>query len=89
MPTYIPPEAYVLKSIGDYAWIMVGKTSMLLIPAEKDIGNIGVKEKSFLAAPGVDFKQAGSFVFFILFQKKIVVIIQPAPDGGEWFKQTG
>ena len=47
MPTYIPPEAYVLKSIGDYAWIMVGKTSMLLIPAEKDIGNIGVKEKSF------------------------------------------
>jgi len=32
MPTYIPPEAYVLNVIGDYAWIMVGNVSMLLIP---------------------------------------------------------
>ena len=31
MPTYISPEAYVLKVIGDYAWIMVGNVSMPLI----------------------------------------------------------
>ena len=45
MPTYIPPEAYVLKSIGDYAWIMVGNASMLLIPLEENADK--VKEKNF------------------------------------------
>lgn len=47
MPTYIPPEAYVLKSIGDYAWIMVGNTSMLLIPVEEDTSKINVEEMKF------------------------------------------
>ena len=46
MPTYIPPEAYVLKIIDDYAWIMVGNISMLLIPLESDMDK--TKGKSFL-----------------------------------------
>jgi len=37
MPTYISPEAYVLKVVGDYAWIMVGNVSMFLIPLEDDV----------------------------------------------------
>ncbi|MHA1628161.1 MAG: hypothetical protein ACTSW6_03735 [Candidatus Baldrarchaeia archaeon] len=37
MPTYISPEAYVLKVVGDYAWIMVGNVSTLLIPLEDDV----------------------------------------------------
>lgn len=47
MPTYIPPEAYILKSINDYAWIMVGNTSMLLIPVEEDTSKINAGEKGF------------------------------------------
>lgn len=46
MPTYIPPEAYVLKIVGNYAWIMVGNVSMLLIPLEGDVDK--AKGKSFL-----------------------------------------
>ena len=47
MPTYIPPEAYILKCINDYAWIMVGNTSMLLIPVEENTRKIKAEEKSF------------------------------------------
>jgi len=45
MPTYISPEAYVLKVIGDYAWIMVGNVSMPLIPLEDDVKKL---RKSYL-----------------------------------------